>query len=79
MVFTLLHVVFMFYIPYRTRDGCPINMIFACGHDVAVNAIVWLPFLGSTKSVIGLNENIVEMTAVDRRPFPVNLHHRNEC
>ena len=66
-------VAFEFINPYRTRDGSPISVIFACGPDIAVGAIVWLPFLTSTGSILDMNDNVPDMTKVNECPFPIDF------
>ena len=68
----MLPIAFDFIAPYRTRDGSSISVIFACGPDVAVNAIVRLLFLTSTGSILVMNDNISDMTKVNIRPFPID-------
>ena len=63
---------FAVYTPYRTRDGSPITVIFACGPNVMVNVIIGLFFLCSTGSIMDMNDNVLDMTAVDKHPFPID-------
>ena len=73
VVSTALPVAFEFITPYFHRDGSPINLIFACGPNVAVNAIVGIPFLQATGSILDFNDNVIEMTMVDEPPFPIDF------
>ena len=73
VVSTALPVAFEFTTPYFHRDGSPINLIFACGPNVAVNAIVGIPFLQATGSILDFNDNVIEMTMVDEPPFPIDF------
>ena len=73
VVSTALPVAFEFATPYFHRDGSPINLIFACGPNVAVNAIVGIPFLQATGSVLDFNDNVIDMTMVDAAPFPIDF------
>ena len=69
----MLPVAFEFTTHYRTRDGSPISVIFACGPNIAVNATVGLPFLTSTGSILDKNDNILDMTKVNECPFPIDF------
>ena len=73
VVLTVLPVAFEFITPYRTRGGLPISVIFACGPDVAMDSIIGLLFLTSTDSILDMNDNILDMTKVNERPFPIEF------
>ena len=71
VVSRVLPVAFEFITPYRTRDGSPIGVIFAYGPNAALNAIIGLPFLTSTGTILDMNDNILDTTKVNGRPFPI--------
>ena len=73
VVSTFLPVAFKFITHYMTRDGRNITVIFACGPNVAVNAIIGLPFLKSTGSIMDMHDNILGMTKVKEHPFPIDF------
>ena len=54
------------------HSGQRITVIFACGPNVAVNAIVGLPILESTGSIMDFNDSVL-VTKVDEHPFPIEL------
>ena len=47
--------------------------MFACGLNIAVDLIVGLPFLTSTGSILDMNDNVLDMTKVNERPFPIDF------
>ena len=66
--------------PFRTTAGDPINVAFAAGKDVTVNAIVGLPYIRSTGSILAFNDNIVIQAKVGQAHLPIEYrvpHCRN--
>ena len=51
----------------------PYHSIFACGPNVAVNAIAELPFLKATRSIMDMNDNIHDMTKVNGGPLSIEF------
>ncbi|KAL3786998.1 hypothetical protein HJC23_005509 [Cyclotella cryptica] len=68
---TQLPVAFELHLPYKTLDGAPPSVIFGCGPDVSVNAILGLPFIKATKMDICVSDATAECKALDCAPFSI--------
>lgn len=73
-VTTSLPVAFCFHTPWTTRDGSPCRLVIACGPEVAVNVILGISFLKSTRCLIDLNDNVAIFNALDTPP--ITLRHK---
>eukprot|EP00956_Cyclotella_meneghiniana_P037712 scaffold143282_cov76-Cyclotella_meneghiniana.AAC.3 len=70
-VTTELPVAFNFHLPYYTKDGQTSTLMVAAGHHVNVNMILGLPFLEAARSLIDLDDNVIDFRALECPPFPI--------
>ena len=57
--------------PFRTTAGDPIDVAFVVEKDVTVNAIVGLPYIRSTGSILDFNDNILIQAKVGQAHLPI--------
>jgi hypothetical protein len=73
-VTTKLEVIFLFHLPYQTREGDTSSLMVATGPNISVNTILGLPFMKATGMVLDLVDEVADCRYLDCPPFPVDFY-----
>jgi hypothetical protein len=70
---TELSVGFELHLPYHIKDGSTISLLVTAGPDIAINAILGLPFIKGMGMITDFVDNVCKAKHLYCPPFPIDF------